>query len=165
MTTKNTKTKYKKGDSFARIDRYVINCPAYKSLGGNAVKLLTLLLSQYRGNNNGDLFITHSLMKDWFRSDTTMYRAKDELEKKGFIAVNSCGGMSYGGYKRPALYALMMFPVDDFIDLKKNLDRLTVLPVGKTLKYFMTGKNPKYKNSTQKKRQFKKDIKKANVER
>lgn len=165
MSRKNTKAKYKKGDSFARIDRYVINCPAYKSLSGSAVKLFTVLASQYRGNNNGNLVITHSLMKDWFKSDTTMYRAKDELEKKGFIAVNSYGGMSWGGYKLPALYALTMFPVDDFVDLKKNLDRFTILPLGKELKYFMTGENPKYKNSAQKKRQFKKDVKKANVER
>jgi len=157
------KTKYKKGDSFARIDRYVINCPAYKSLGGNAVKLLTLLAFQYRGNNNGDLVITHSVLKEWFRSDTTMYRAKDELERKGFIAVNSYGGMSYGGYKLPTLYALTMFPVDDFVNLNKNKDRFTILPIGKVLKYFMKGENPKYKNSTQKKRQFKKDVIKANV--
>jgi len=164
MSKKKSKAKYKKGDSFARIDRYVINCPAYKSLGGNAVKLLTLLSSQYRGNNNGDLVITHSLMKDWFKSDTTMYKAKDELEKKGFIAVNSYGGMSWGGCKYPTLYALTMFPVNDFIDLEKNKDRLTILPIGKELKYFMTGGNPKYMNSVQKKRQFKKDVKKANIE-
>jgi len=27
-----------------------------------------------------------------------MYAARNELEQKGFIATNSYGGMSYGGY-------------------------------------------------------------------
>jgi len=39
------------------------------------------------------------------------------------------------------------------------------LPIDKEpLKYFIDGNNPNYKNTNQKEAQFKKDIKKANVE-
>ena len=150
-------------DSFASIPRYVIDTKAFMSLRGNSVKLLVLLASQYKGNNNGDLIITHSFYKTFFKSSQTMYAARDELEQKGFIATNSYGGMSYGGYKQPSLYALTWLPVDDFLDLTKNLFRYTHLPIGKQLKYFIEGINPKYKNTKQKKMQYKKDLKTSNV--
>ena len=92
-----------------------------------------------------------------------MYAARDELEEKGFIATNAYGGMSCGGYKVPSLYALTWLPVDDFYDLTKNQFRYTHLPIGKELKYFIQGTNPKYKNTKQKKKQYKKDLKTSNV--
>ena len=86
------------------------------------------------------------------------------MEKKGFIAVNSYGGMSYGGYKLPTLYALTWLTVDDFYDLSKNQFRRTNLAIGKEpLKYFLQGINPKYKTPKQKKEQYKKDLKNPNV--
>jgi len=157
------KQRFKGYDSFASIPRYVIDTKAFMSLRGNSVKLLVLLASQYKGNNNGDLIITHSFYKTFFKSSQTMYAARDELEQKGFIATNSYGGMSYGGYKQPSLYALTWLPVDDFPDLTKNLFRYTHLPIGKQLKYFIEGINPKYKNTKQKKMQYKKDLKTSNV--
>jgi len=150
-------------DNFASVPRYVIDTEAFKSLRGSSVKLLLLLASQYKGNNNGDLIITHSFYKDHFKSSQTMYAARDELEQKGFIATNAYGGMSYGGYKTPSLYALTWLPVNDFYDPLKNLYRYTHLPIGKVLKYFIQGNNPKYKNTKQKKRQYKKDLKTSNV--
>ena len=150
-------------DNFASVPRYVIDNKAFKSLRGSSVKLLLLLASQYKGNNNGDLIITHSFYKDHFKSSQTMYAARDELEQKGFIATNAYGGMSFGGFKVPSLYALTWLPVDDFYDLKKNQFRYTHLPIGKVLKYFIQGNNPKYKNTKKKKRQYKKDLKTSNV--
>ena len=155
--------KFKGFDNFASVPRYVIDTEAFKSLRGSSVKLLLLLASQYKGTNNGDLIITHSFYKDHFKSSQTMYAARDELEQKGFIATNAYGGMSYGGYKQPSLYALTWLPVDDFPDLTKNLFRYTHLPIGKELKYFIKGNNPKYKNTKQKKMQYKKDLKTSNV--
>ena len=157
------KKKFKGCDNFASIPRYVIDTKAFKSLRGNSVKLLLLLASQYKGNNNGDLIITYSFYKSHFKSSQTMYAARDELEKKGFIATNAYGGMSYGGYKTPSLYALTWLPVDDFYDLTKNQFRYTHLPIGKELKYFIHGTNPKYKNTKQKNKQYKKDLKTSNV--
>ena len=151
-------------DSFASIPRYVIDTKAFMCLRGNSVKLLVLLASQYKGNNNGDLIITHSFYKTSFKSSQTMYAARDELEQKGFIATNAYGGMSYGGYKQPSLYALTWLPVDDFFDLTKNLFRYTHLAINKEpLQYFIKGNNPKYKNTKQKNKQYKKDLKTSNV--
>ena len=158
------KQRFKGYDSFASIPRYVIDTPAFKSLRGNSVKLLVLLASQYKGKNNGDLIITHSKYKSDFKSSQTMYAARDELEQKGFIATNAYGGMSYGGCKQPSLYALTWLPVDDFLDLTKNQFRCTHLAIDKEpLKYFIQGVNPKYKNTKQKKKQYKKDLKTSNV--
>ena len=158
------KKKFEGYNNFASVPRYVIDTPAFKSLRGNSVKLLVILASQYKGNNNGDLIITHSFYKTFFKSSQTMYAARDELEQKGFIATNSYGGMSYGGYKQPSLYALTWLPVDDFLDLTKNQFRYTHLPIDKEpLKYFIQGSNPKYKNTKQKKKQYKKDLKTSNV--
>ena len=164
MGKKKFKKKFRGSDNFANIPRYVIDTPAFMSLRGNSVKLLVLLASQYKGNNNGDLIITHSFYKTFFKSSQTMYAARDELEQQGFIATNAYGGMSCGGYKVPSLYALLWLPVDDFFDLTKNLFRYTHLQIDKEpLKYFIQGINPKYKNTKQKKKQYKKDLKTSNV--
>ena len=157
------KKKFKGYDNFASVPRYVIDTEAFESLRGSSVKLLLLLASQYKGNNNGDLIITHSFYKDHFKSSQTMYAARDELEQKGFIATNAYGGMSLGGCKVPSLYALTWLPVNDFYYPLKNLYRYTHLPIGKVLKYFIQGINPKYKNTKQKKKQYKKDLKTSNV--
>ena len=157
------KKKFEGYNNFASVPRYVIDTPAFKSLRGNSVNLLVLLASQYKGNNNGDLIITHSFYKDHFKSSQTMYAARDELEQKGFIATNAYGGMSFGGFKVPSLYALTWLPVNDFYDFTKNQFRCTHLPIGKVLKYFIQGANPKYKNTKQKKKQYKKDLKTSNV--
>mgnify|MGYP000052296566 CR=1 FL=1 len=152
--------------NFAGIPRYVIRCDTFKSLSGNAVKLLIHLAYQYKGKNNGDLQITHSLLKEYFKSNQTMYRARDELEQKGFIAINVYGGMSYGGYKVPTLYAITWEKVNDFIDLEKNTYLYSHLATNKEpSKCFIEGKNTKYKNTEQKKSQYKKDVKKANIKR
>ena len=164
MGKRKKKRNWEGKNNFAMIPRYVIDCDTFKTLRGNSVKLLLLLASQYKGNNNGDLTITYSLYKHYFGSSQTMYAARDELEKKGFIATNAYGGMSYGGYKSPTLYAITWLPVDDFVNLEKNKFRYTHLGVDyKPLKYFIKGINPKYKNSKQKKLQYKKDLNTANV--
>lgn len=156
----------RKRKTFIKIPHYVMESKAYQSLSGNAVKLLNCVVYQYRGNNNGDLLITYSFLKRHFKSNQTMYRARDELLKKGFIVINAYGGRSYGGRKLPTLYAITWESVNDFRNLEKNTYRFTHLPINKKpLDYFIEGVNPNYKNTKQKKAQFKKDIKRANVER
>jgi hypothetical protein len=161
---RNRGKKKQKTSNFAGIPRWVIETPAYKSLGGNAIKLLVLLAYQYKGKNNGDLVITHSLLKEHFKSNTTMYKVRDELYHKGFIDINAYGGKSFDGKKMPHLYALTWAEVDDFINIEKNCIRFTHLPIGKEPKvYFVKGRHPKPKNTKQIKAQYKKDIKRANV--
>jgi hypothetical protein len=153
-----------KSTNFAGIPRWVVETLKYKSLSGSAVKLLVLLAYQYKGKNNGELCITHSLLKEYFKSNTTMYKARDELYHKGFIDINAYGGKSFDGKKMPHLYALTWEEVNDFIKLVKNCYRFTHLPIGKEpTVYFVKGGHPKPKNTKQIKAQYKKDIKKANV--
>ncbi len=158
----NKKYKPPKG-GFAGIPRYVIETSTYKTLEYSSQSLLILLSSQYKGRNNGDISASFSMYKDYLKSNQTLFSARDELERKGFIAINAYGGMSHGGYKLPTLYALTWLPVDDFIDLEKNLFRCTHLPIGKELKYFIKGVNPKYKTPEQKKLQYQKDLKTPNI--
>jgi len=156
--------KQQKSVNFAGIPRWVIGTDAYKSLGANAVKLLVLLAYQYKGKNNGDLTITISILKEYFKSNTTMYKARDELYNKGFIDINAYGGMSFDGRKMPHLYALTWASVDDFTKPEKNCYRYTHLTIGKDpLVYFIKGGHPKPKNAKQINEQYKKDTKKANV--
>ena len=161
---RNRGKKKLKAVNFAGIPRWVVEADAFKSLSGSAIKLLVHLAYQYKGKNNGDLTITHSILKEYFKSNTTMYKARDELYKKGFIDINSYGGKSFDGRKMPHLYALTWATVDDFIDLKKNCYRFTHLAIGKDPRiYFVEGGHPNPKNRSQRLAQYKKDVKKANV--
>jgi len=155
----------RKSTNFAGIPRWVVDTDRYATLSPSSIKLLVLLAYQYKGRNNGDLVITHSLLKKYFKSNTTMYKARDELLEKGFIVINAYGGKSFEGKKLPHLYALTWDSVDDFIDTDKNLVRFTHLPIdAEPLKLFIKDKNPYLKKtSKQKKKQFIKDLKKANV--
>ena len=153
-----------KTPNFAGIPRYVMDFESYKSLRGSSVKLLVELAYQFKGKNNGDLSITWKLMKGCFGSSATLFKARDELLEKGFIVINAYGGKSFDGRKLPHLYALTWAPINDFINTNKNLLRWTHFPIDRApLKYFVRGHNPSYKNSIQRKKQFKKDLKKANV--
>ena len=71
----------------------MVKSDAYKSLGGSAAKLLTILACFYNSNNNGNLAITQSIIGEWMTKNT-MYSAKDELLLKGFIVTNAYGGRS-----------------------------------------------------------------------
>ena len=83
------KPRKKKGHfngGFAGIPRNVMNHPDYINLSGNAVKLLNELARQYRGNNNGDLTVAYSLLKNrGFKSKGTIERNRDELLNAGMI--------------------------------------------------------------------------------
>ena len=72
--------------SFAGIPRWVMETDDYKTLGGNAVKLLNELSYQYRNYNNGDLTVAwHVLRNRGWNSRTTIDRARDELLKADLI--------------------------------------------------------------------------------
>ena len=156
---RNKKKLMKYPGGYLTIPRYVIETEAFKSLGPNSCLLLMLLAANYKGNNNGDLCASKSLMKGYIKSTQTLFKARQELEQKGFIAINCYGGRSYGGAKFPTLYALTWLPIDDFVNPEKNLFRYAHLPLGKVLKYFLKGVNPRYKNPKAKRRQYQKDVK------
>ena len=67
--------KHKNKGRFAGIPISVVKSDAYKSLSGNAAKLLTILACFYNSNNNGNLAITQSIIGEWMTKNT-MYSAK-----------------------------------------------------------------------------------------
>jgi len=151
-----------KGNSgrFSGIPYRVIDSDAYKSLGGNAVKLLTLLGRQYNSHNNGNLLITQSKIGDWITKNT-MYSAKEELHKKGFIVINAFGGKSFGeGRKLPSLYGLTYYPMHELTDVNNEIRYTHYRPSPIPLDYWKNGDNPDFRSREEIKSQFKKDVKK-----
>ena len=151
--------KHKNKGRFAGIPVHVIDSSNYKSLSGNAAKLLTILTRFYNSSNNGDLAITQSIIGEWMTKNT-MYSAKDELHKKGFIVINAYGGRSACGRKLPSLYALTFQPIS--VLMKKNGElRFAHYPPNQSpLHYWKEGRNPDYKTKKERDAQYKKDIKK-----
>jgi len=94
---------------FVPLTYVVIRSQVFTKLSPIAVKLLIDLLSQYKGDNNGDFCATWSVMKarGW-KSPTTLDKAKKELIIKGWIEVSKVGGRN-----SPHLYAVTFFSVDD----------------------------------------------------
>jgi hypothetical protein len=68
------------------------------------------IAAQYRGNNNGDLCATLSVMqgRGWKSSDQ-LAKAKKELLEKDVIRIARQGGFP----KKASLYALTWIPIDD----------------------------------------------------
>ena len=87
----------------------VLNHETFRTLSPRARKLVVDIAAQYRGNNNGDLSATLSLMRDrgWNSSDQ-LDKAKKELVGKDVIRVARQGGLN-----KCYLYALTWFPIDE----------------------------------------------------
>ena len=150
--------KHKNTGRFAGIPNFVVKSDAYKSLGGNAGKLLTILTCFYTSYNNGNLAITQSIIGEWMTKNT-MYSAKDELHKKGFIVINAYGGRSAWGRKLPSLYGLTFYPMNELKEKDGEL-RFAHYPSSQThLHYWSKGINPDYKTKKERDAQYKKDIK------
>jgi len=87
----------------------VLRSASWALLSGHAVKLLTDLLAQYRGDNNGDLAAAWTIMaaRGW-RSRDTLYKALTALLDGGWIIVSR-----QGGRHQATLYAVTFFAIDD----------------------------------------------------
>ena len=113
MTSPNERRRLVKGrqttGSFLRLPHNVLQHETFKTLSTRATKLLIDIAAQYRGNNNGDLSATLSLMRDrgWNSSDQ-LDKAKKELVAKDVIRVARQGGLN-----KCNLYALTWFPIDE----------------------------------------------------
>ena len=151
--------KHKNTGRFAGIPISVVKSDAYKSLGGNDAKLLTILACFYNSNNNGNLAITQSIIGEWMTKNT-MYSAKDGLHKKGFIVINAYGGRSAWGRKLPSLYGLTFYPMNELEEKNGELRFAHYPPNQSSLNYWKEGKNPDYKTKKERDAQYKKDIKK-----
>ena len=151
--------KHKNTGRFAGIPNFVVKSDAYKSLGGNDAKLLTILTYFYRGYNNGNLAITHKVLGGWMTKNT-MYSSKDGLHKKGFIVINAYGGRSGWGRKLPSLYGLTFYPINELEEKNGELRFAHYAPNQSPLNYWKEGRNPDYKTKKERDVQYKKDIKK-----
>ena len=145
--------KHKNIGRFAGIPNSVVESNTFKSLSGNAVKLLVILAYQYNSHNNGDLVITPSVISSWLNKNT-MDRAKKELYKKGFIVINAYGGLGPNWNKLPSLYAITWQPINK-LTKTNNKDRVVhYLINGLALNYWEQGSNPDIKTTEEKKKQF-----------
>lgn len=102
---------------------------SFKVLSFSARALLLELAYQYRGTNNGDLMVAHSVLKGrGWRSRITVEKARDELLAAGFIVITRQGQfMNPGGFC--SLFAIAWLPVNDIPGKK-----LTVGPTSKPLR-------------------------------
>src|SRR5687768_4408656 len=94
---------------YAALPHCVLSSQSYISLSTHAVRLLCDLLAQFKGSNNGDLCMTWTLMekRNW-KSRDTLNKARRELLEKEFIIMSRAGDR-----KRPTLYALTFFAIDE----------------------------------------------------
>jgi hypothetical protein len=93
---------------FVKVPHVVLRSLGFSQLSAHATKLLMDLLSQFIGNNNGDLGAAYSVMKKrGWRSKGTLNRAIKELLEAGFIEVSR-----QGGKHKCSLYAVTFYKVD-----------------------------------------------------
>lgn len=117
--------------SFAGIPRFIMEHQDYINLSCHAKALLLEAAKQYRGNNNGDICLSWSLMqKRGVGSKPVVYRAIKELTFANLLIETRSAYKGKGNNRRCALYALTWEAIDECRD--KNLEHLaTVRPLRK----------------------------------
>jgi len=100
---------------FVMLPHELLKLPEYMKLSHKAKGLLTELLFQYNGINNGDFCLTLSVMKKrgWSSNDT-IGSATKELIEVGFIILTRQGGRNMCN-----LYGVTWEPIDE---CKNKLD-------------------------------------------
>lgn len=94
---------------FAALPHCLLESQVYIGLSAHAIKLLNDLLVQFRGFNNGDLCLAWTLMeKRGWKSRDTLNKARIQLLAAELIIVSR-----YGDRRRPNLYALTFFAIDE----------------------------------------------------
>jgi len=94
---------------FAALPHCLLASQVYIGLTAHAIKLLNDLLAQFKGFNNGDLCLAWTIMaKRGWKSRDTLNKVRQELLDTELILVSR-----YGDRKRPHLYALTFFAIDE----------------------------------------------------
>jgi hypothetical protein len=95
--------------TFTAIPHDVQDSPNWRACGGSAIKLVCDLARQYRGNNNGDLCASMSILKQkgWTSPETVHY-ALLELRHYGMIVQTRQGHLHAA-----SLYALAWHAIDE----------------------------------------------------
>ncbi|WP_139224939.1 hypothetical protein [Dokdonella immobilis] len=110
MTVSRQKAKGRRSSGgFIAIPHSVMDSPNWLSCSATAIKMLTELVRQFNGHNNGDLAATLSMLKKrGWSSPETIHFACLELRHYGLIELTRQGGKHV-----PNLYALSWQPIDD----------------------------------------------------
>jgi hypothetical protein len=99
----------REGGDFVALPCVVIRSHSFVQLSPHAVKLMIDLLSQYKGNNNGDLCASWTLMRPrGWKSKETLNKALKELLGRDWLEVTR-----QGGRHKATLYALTFYAIDD----------------------------------------------------
>ena len=110
MARANRKGRSKGGGQFVPIPHNMARSAAWRSLSGAAAKVYVELRSRYNGRNNGDLSLSYREAAGSLRlGKTSVKRAFDELQEKGFL-VKTSEGRWYG--RKAATWAATDKPVD-----------------------------------------------------
>jgi len=98
------------GGTFITLPLCVLNGAAYLGVSAHARMLLFDLVSQYRGDNNGDFCAAFSMMKlrGW-KSTHTLLAAKKELIDAGLIVETRKGSRP----SKASLYAVTWYALDE----------------------------------------------------
>ena len=106
------------GNTFSMVRHDLVNSKEFFRLSHKARSLLFDLIGRYNRQNNGDIAIVYSEMKDrGWASENTLRRAIKELLDGRFIIVTRQGGKN----KTCSLYALTCYPIDEIRDKKGHL--------------------------------------------
>ena len=99
----------------AVIPNCVLENKRYTTLTWSAKGILTNIVGQYRGHNNGDLCATLSVFKKYgLTSQDTLTKAIKQLEKNGLIERTRQGGKDWAtGANLPTLYSITWQPIDE----------------------------------------------------
>ncbi len=137
MSRTRQKAKWRRdGGSFLMLRHDLINNENFRTLTPRATKLLIDMASQFRGNNNGDLAATWSLLRNrGWNSKDQIAKGLAELLERGWI-VQCKQGMRTPPV--PTLYALTWLTIDE---CGGKLDRS---PTKAPLNYWRDGSNPEY---------------------
>lgn len=121
-TRERAKGRQSGSKSFAGIPRKVMESEDFRSLSGNAVRLLLWMSYQYKGKNNGDLAATHTLAQSWgIGGKPTLVKALKELQMRRLISMTRQGKFTNPG-GRCALYALTWLPVDECLGKELEIE-------------------------------------------
>ena len=79
-------------DQFAKLTYHMLASDAWRSLRGPSVKVFLELRTKYNGYNNGKLSLSYQIAAVRLGlSKTTVKRAFDELQEKGFVKLRASG--------------------------------------------------------------------------
>jgi hypothetical protein len=81
--------------AFLALPMCVLNCPSFRQLSSNEIKLLINISAQFNGKNNGDFCAAWKFMsqRGW-KSEATLNRAKKELIAAGFLCETRKGWLT-----------------------------------------------------------------------